>query len=80
MFKLLLYVVLFYLLFRAVGSLVKNMLGIDNKNKSRAEKHWERNKQANDGKVHIVINKDSKNGKFGDSFKGGEYVDYEEVK
>lgn len=77
MFKLLLFILLFYLVFRYLGNIIKILSG-----KDRGKQQFTNN-EANyreSDNVHIDYIPKSGNNKTKKEFKGGEYIDYEEVK
>lgn len=81
MTKLLLFILIFILFIRLLNSVFKGIYriyGTEPKGRSRGgyyQKHREKK-----GEIHIDNMPNKKGGKFGDDFKGGEYIDYEEVK
>lgn len=73
LFKLILTIVIIYWLFKTVGKFFFNTLT----NKERQQSPYQRNKkQPREGSVHVDSKPNKDNIK---DFKGGEYVDYEEV-
>ena len=57
---------------------VYKIYGSDPRQKQQS-RYYKKNSRET-GELHIDNMPDNKNGKFGDNFKGGEYIDYEEVK
>ncbi len=70
---ILLFIIVFYL-FRLAGKLIIRLAG------NQIKKKQYEPTQKREGEIHVNHKPESKGGKYGKDFKGGEYVDYEEVK
>ncbi|HBH23342.1 MAG TPA: DUF4834 domain-containing protein [Cytophagales bacterium] len=77
MLKLLLFILLMYLVFRFIGNLFKLMMGRQGE-KRQFHDQKRRNRKNDEVNIDYVPNQNKKQHK--QSYKGGEYVDYEEVK
>jgi len=65
-------IVIYYIIRKVSGFILRIMGGNPTPNNQQ--------KYTKEGDVHVDYVPKDKKGKFGDDFKGGEYVDYEEVK
>ncbi len=72
--KFILFFIVIYYLLRKVGGFLFRIMG-GTRPTSSNEKQYKR-----EGEINIDYKPQNRNGKFGNDFKGGEYVDYEEVK
>lgn len=78
MLKLIAILVLIYFFFRSIGYVIRLLLGggMAAKNQNPYTGHQHRKKQTSDG---LHIDNMPKDGKQRKEFRGGDYVDYEEV-
>lgn len=82
MVKFLLFIIFILLPIIVLNYLMKGVYRVFGHSPQQRQKTWQNHNQTKkSGTIHIDhIPEDKKGGKFGDNFKGGEYVDYEEVK
>jgi hypothetical protein len=72
MFKLLAIFVLIWIFFKALGIIIKTVLGPDS---NRHTRYTNQGKSKGQGDIHVDHNPNRSN----KGYDGGEYVDYEEV-
>ena len=72
--KILLLAIVFYFVMKQITAFVARITG------RNAPQRGHDARPKREGEVNIDYTPESKSGKFGEDFKGGEYVDYEEVK
>ena len=72
---LVIFFIIFYLLFKVGGVFFRTLLGYNQRSVFNNGKGQYKQKQPKDGNVHVDYNPNNEG-----EIKGGEYVDYEEVK
>lgn len=75
--KYVLPILVFYWIFRSVGRFMSRMM---NGGQQQNFKEKQQGQKPSDGNVNIEYAPTKKHSKSADNFKGGDYVDYEEVK
>ncbi len=79
MIKLLLFIIIFLLLIRIINALFKGIYRVTGEPQKNRSKYTERSRPK-EGEITIDEMPGKKRGKGNGNFKGGEYIDYEEVK
>lgn len=80
MYKLLLFILFFLLLIRVINFFFKGIYRAAGREPGKKYDNNFKNRSKKNGEINIDHVPDKKGGKFGNDFKGGDYVDYEEVK
>ena len=73
MFKLLALLVLIWIFFKAIGMIIKMVIGGNNDN--RQTRYYKQNNPKQEGEINVDHNPNKSN----KDYEGGEYVDYEDV-
>lgn len=79
--KLIIFILFFILLIRVINfgfKLIYKAVGRD-PSSHRFDRRQQRRDKTKKGEINIDHIPNKKGGKFGDDYKGGEYVDYEEL-
>ena len=79
MTKLLLFIIIFLLLIRIINAVFKGIYRVTGEPQKNKSKYYERNRPK-EGEITIDEMPGDKKGKGNGHIKGGEYIDYEEVK
>ncbi len=77
-FKYVLPILVIYWIFRSIGRFMTRMMGGGNPQQRNTHQQQKSTRPA-DGNVRVEYAPKNKNEKSADNFKGGDYVDYEEV-
>ena len=80
MTKLLLFIFIFVILIRIINALFNGIYRVTGNPKSKTKNKFYTRNRNTEGEIKVDQMPNKKKGKFDNDFKGGEYIDYEEVK